>query len=283
MSITKSMESRFTYKELYDQQFTFNSKQSPYIINFWHNPYSFLKARYYMGLASGIVYFLQGSSVTPNQITKLYMLWGVLAGLLIAIGTSHTLSVGIFMVFSKGVLDWTDGHIARLKNKTSLTGHILDVYGARVNSLMFVTCLGFYQYTLHDEDTLFLILAIIYPLAFSMQLHRFAYKYLYEELSNKGLTVETTPDGTRKERTIRNSRYAKFLINFLDDRSRTTDFVCLLIVLEQMTVYKLSWVYFVLIQLKWAVICCSVFYVFSKDDCFDKMVGETKIKSKSRR
>jgi hypothetical protein len=281
MSITKSMGKKLTYKELYGQQLSVNLAKSPYINFFWHNPYSFLKARYYMGLASAIVYFLQSSGVTPNQITKLYILWGVLAGFMIAIGTPSTLGVGIFMVFSKGVLDWTDGHIARLQNKTSLTGHILDLYGARVNSLIFVTSLGFYQYTLHGEEVLFLILAVVYPLAFSLQLHRFGYKYLYEHLANKGLTNEENEDYNQQELIARKSRYANFLINFLDDRSRTTDFVCLLIVLEQMTVYKFSWVYFVLMQLKWAVVCCGVFYVFSKEDCFDKMVGKAKVKSNS--
>ena len=283
MWITDSMETRFTYKEIYGQQFTARSEELPYITNFWHNPYSFLKARYYMGLASGIVYLLQGSSVTPNQITKAYILWGMLAGFLIAIGTPYTLGAGIFMVFSKGVLDWSDGHIARLQNKTSLTGHILDIYGARVNSLIFVTCLGFYQYTLHGEETLFLILAVVYPLAFSMQLHRFAYKYLFENLTSKGLMIDQIQDSSQQERSIRNSRYARFLMNFVDDRSRTIDFVCLLIVLEQMTGYKLSWIYFVLMQLLWAVICCYSFYAFSKDDCFDKMSSGIKVQAQSRR
>lgn len=281
MSITKPMGNKLTYKELYGQQLTANSEKSPYINLFWQNPYSFLKARYYMGLASGIVYFLQNSAVSPNQITKLYILWGVLAGFMIVIGTPTTLGVGIFMVFSKGVLDWTDGHIARLQNKTSLTGHILDLYGARVNSLIFVTSLGFYQYTLHGEEAFFLILTVVYPLAFSLQLHRFGYKYLFENLVNKGLTVEKIEDCQQQERIIRKSKYANFLIDFLDDRSRTTDFVCLLIVLEQITVYKLSWVYFVLIQLKWAVVCCGIFYVFSKEDCFDKMLEKAKVKPNS--
>ena len=50
-------------------------------------------------------------------------------------------------MFSKGVVDWADGHLARLKKKQSLSGHILDVFGARVHSIAFFTALGFINFS----------------------------------------------------------------------------------------------------------------------------------------
>ena len=96
-------------REIYNQQLEYNSSKSPYINKFRSNPYSYLKARYYMFFASVLVYFLQNSSVHPNSITKLYIFFGFLAACLLAFPTSGTHFLALFLIFSKGILDWSDG------------------------------------------------------------------------------------------------------------------------------------------------------------------------------
>ena len=44
------------------------------------SPYSSLKARYYIEVSSIIVYFLQFTKITPNQISIIYALLGIFGG-----------------------------------------------------------------------------------------------------------------------------------------------------------------------------------------------------------
>ena len=67
----------------------------------------------------------------------------MLAGFLISLDKSEFIMVGIFIFFTRGILDWTDGHLARKTGKTSLTGHVLDEYGALLGSVGLGFGLGF--------------------------------------------------------------------------------------------------------------------------------------------
>ena len=74
-----------TISSLYQQQIDYNSNKSPYIKDFRKNPYSFLKARYYMLNATLVVYFLQNTSIHANSLTKAYICLGFLSAFLLAI------------------------------------------------------------------------------------------------------------------------------------------------------------------------------------------------------
>ena len=134
-------------------------KKFPYLNQFMKNPYTYLKARYYMYCSVLLVYFLIKSNIRPNMVTIAYGLCGVIGGVLLAVPNSSCNIFGIFIFFNKGILDWSDGPLARLKYKISLKGHILDVYGAYLNSIGFTIGLGFFVVNQTGYELL------IYPIA----------------------------------------------------------------------------------------------------------------------
>ena len=260
-------------RELYRQQVASNLAKSPYISNFKGNPYSFLKARYYMFFASLLVYFLQNSSVHPNTITKLYILFGFLGACLLSIPIIEAHYLAIFIIFSKGVLDWTDGHIARLKGMESLTGGILDVYGAQIHSLTFIIGLGIYQYFYFDHNNFFLGSLVIYPFCYGTLLTKFSNQYILDSITSenfeKHVNYSKPPESIKKQYP----GIFNFFTWFLDDRSRTIDFVLLLILMEHFGGPALSWLFFVGVILKWIALWCGSFIFSSRNDYADKVLA----------
>ena len=264
--------------ELYRQQVEYNYRQSKYIKQFFRYPYSYVKARYYMFFAALLVWFLQRTCIEPNSVTKVYIALGIVSAILLASGYTSLILIGLFLVFSKGVVDWADGHLARLKKKQSLSGHILDVFGARVHSIAFFTALGFYQFQLHDEIW-FLYLVCAYPISYALLMQRFRYKYLFEHLQHSADQTQRQNDkrdATKPRSGDASNTILRLLksaaINVLDDRSRSIDLICLLIFCDQFTTVQVSWVAFVGVQLKWIVICCSSFFIHSNEKAINAML-----------
>ena len=80
--------------------------------------------------------------VTPNLVTLFYGLGGIC----FSIPNIYFNLFGVIIFFSKGILDWSDGHLAILKYYPTLTGHLLDIYGARLNSISLTIGLGFFTF-----------------------------------------------------------------------------------------------------------------------------------------
>jgi phosphatidylglycerophosphate synthase len=100
--------------------------------------YTKFKTNLYIELASPIVYFLQGTKIHPNVITLLYGLFGVMGGILLSF--KHVF-LGLTIFYLKGVLDWADGHYARITNQTSELGRKLDILCGIIGTLM-LKCFG---------------------------------------------------------------------------------------------------------------------------------------------
>ena len=85
----------------------------------------------------------------------------VLGGILLSIPNLYLNIVGIIIFFNKGILDWSDGHLARIKYKSTIKGHILDVYGAYLNSIGFNIGLGFFVLNQTGHEYLIYIISTI--------------------------------------------------------------------------------------------------------------------------
>ena len=82
---------------------------------------------------------LVGTSVSPNQITTLRLVTGVLAAVAFAMGEAEGRVIGAFLFVLSFVLDRADGELARISGKTSPWGHSYDlVADATANALVFV-------------------------------------------------------------------------------------------------------------------------------------------------
>ena len=93
----------------------------------------------YRPVAFLFVKVIYNSNITPNQVSSVAMLFGVVAGVLFGFGLySYHVAGGVFY-FASNVLDCADGQIARLKKNGTKTGRIIDGFiDYVVNTAVFI-------------------------------------------------------------------------------------------------------------------------------------------------
>jgi len=280
-----------TIHELREEQYSYNRKVAvnEYGVNIdnWRRcPYTFLKARFYMEASAVLVWILMKTEIKPNTVTLFYGIAGIMGGILLSIPYKWTMIAALFIFFTKGILDWSDGHLARVTNQTSITGHVLDVYGALLNDMGLQIGLGFYV-AFKSGNNLFYYLIPIIPFFFAAKLKTFSEIVLYEELSNekslnkiiqKNINIDT--DQTKKVNAKADvlgtySKYYYYLSSFLDARARSVDFICLVILVEMFTNISITWIIFILLLVKAFIIFLGGFYVTIKKDWVERSLDAT--------
>ena len=89
-------------------------------------------------LAAWLVYPLRHSPITPNHLTTVRLLTGIVACALLASEGPGRANAGALCLALSNFLDHSDGELARITNKTSKTGHYYDLASdAVVNILLF--------------------------------------------------------------------------------------------------------------------------------------------------
>lgn len=258
--------------ELRKQQYDFCGTLYPYVNDWKRHPYTFLKARFYMEASAILVYFLQKTNVKPNTITLLYALCGVVGGVLLSVPARSAVLAGILVFFLKGILDWSDGHLARLTDRTSLTGHVLDCYGALVNSLGFWTGLSIYLAHI-SGNVLFLYLAPAYPLLVAANAVSFSDGMIAKMAVSRGVEKLGMRSGgqipaveVREVSQKPSGLLKRFANGFPDDRARTVDLICFLMLMELFTGIFVTWLIFLVFILKnIAVFVYSLHKVYLKE------------------
>ena len=217
--------------------------------NFKRWPYTCLKGRILAELASILVYIIQFIPIHPNHITFFYAFSGVIGALFLGSQNTQLILFGIVIFFMKNLPDWIDGFLARLKNLTSEVGKVLDPWGALVNSHAFI--IGFSLYVFNSTGQMvyiYMLILIMFLRAIDLRNYMFIQfmnriinndiklksNTLIEPGSSKQVLDNLTSKGVSSKTHNVNllSFVAKFALNFLDDRSRSVDFVCFIIVLE---------------------------------------------------
>lgn len=77
-------------------------------------------------LAYAIVALIYRTSITPNQITFVALMVGLIAGVLFLVGTKTAMVVGGICLWSSAILDGADGILARAKRMFSDVGRAID-------------------------------------------------------------------------------------------------------------------------------------------------------------
>ena len=126
-----------TLKEIRQQQYEHHKDHD-------RSPYTWFKARLYMNCAAWVVYKLQKEDVKPSDITAIYGLLGVIGWFFLWIPYKPAVFVGLLVFYFKGILDWADGHLARLTNKVSEEGARLDVLCGKIGAVCFYAGIGGY-------------------------------------------------------------------------------------------------------------------------------------------
>lgn len=281
-----------TIKQLRLEQYQYHYALYPYLKNWKKGPYTFLKAILYMEAGALLVYFLLKTKIKPNTLSITYGLLGLAGGILLAISTKETVLIAIFIFFFKGILDWGDGHLARTRGETSVTGSILDQYGGVLGALGFQMGLGFYV-AQKSGMILFYYLVALIPLLYTGRLHAYAFFMLFRERITSEKIKEYGKENVLDAPTKPNSKKTdadfvdeypkayKLIRNFLDDRARTIDFVCSILLLEIFTDIFISWIIFLGFLIKQFLIFCVSFYIIAKENWAEKQL-KNKLKEISK-
>ena len=100
--------------------------------------------------------FANYTSSTPNQITIISFLFGLLAAYFFLQGTWINLIFGALLYEISFLLDYVDGRIARLKNLKSTFGAYLDIMTDITEYSVIIICLTYGQYLLTNDISIFL-------------------------------------------------------------------------------------------------------------------------------
>ena len=93
-------------------------------------------------LAYWLVYPLRNTFITPNFLTTLRLLFGILAGILLATGDYVYANIGACCFVVSHFLDHTDGELARLTGKISRKGYYYDLVSDAIVLIFLFLCIG---------------------------------------------------------------------------------------------------------------------------------------------
>tara|TARA_B110001452_G_scaffold241071_1_gene223025 strand:- start:1789 stop:2613 length:825 start_codon:yes stop_codon:yes gene_type:complete len=248
------------------------------ISNWTKNPYTFLKARLFIEVASILVFFLQYTKVTPNSITGLYIFLGFLSGLFLASNNSTLILISLFLIVFKNVFDWSDGLLARIKNNSSSLGDVLDRWGSVVSYNSFIFGFGFYLFN-ENQDKFFLLItfAIIFLKSIDLKdyvYHLVGYKIIKENNVSKVLSLLNIKN--KSHNINKNSKFEKFkraVIMLMDDsRSHTIDPIVLIIFIDHF--YKdlifLPYIFYIIFFKNFLFFSGGVYITYFKNYVFKK-------------
>jgi phosphatidylglycerophosphate synthase len=201
-----------------------------------------------------LVYLLLKTTIKPNTVTIIYAAMGVLGGILLAIPSKVTIILAILVFFFKGILDWTDGHLARLTNQTSILGEILDPCGSRIGEVGLWVGLGLY--IAHKSGMLvFYYLVPIIPALWAIDVRVAAVKYLFDRYLSKE-RFQKVINRDRKESSkdplvtqgkggvaILKKVY-RVMREIFTARARFVDSICLILLIEMFSDVFILWFIF---------------------------------------
>ncbi len=103
-------------------------------------------------IAAVIVRLIYNTKITPNQVTVISFLIGILAAIFFLHGTPTSFLIGGILVQLSGIFDCADGMLARARNVTSYYGAYLDLFFDRMlDFIWFVSIVvGYYMYSGDD-------------------------------------------------------------------------------------------------------------------------------------
>lgn len=275
-----------TLQEARKHQYQYNIGLHPHLNDWRKNPYTFLKARFYMEAGAALVWLLLKTKIKPNTVTVIGGLSSLLGGILLTFPSKVAHLLAILIFFTRGVLDWSDGHLARVTRQTSFTGYILDVYGALLNELGFQMGLGFYV-AFRTGNLAFVYCIPAIPFFYAAQLKGFSERVILWEILKKDVFKDWLPRYADSEisggiaNDVKNKvlgQYKKvydFLAGCLDGRARNVDLVCFLILVEVFTDISVTWVVFVAFLIKGFLFFVGGYYILLKNNFAEKLIDAT--------
>ncbi len=119
--------------------------------------YFILNTIFYRPIASLLVKLFFQTRVTPNQITVMSFLFGILAASSFVLGKHIYLIIGSVLLQFSQILDVTDGMLARAKNSGSQFGAYLDLFLDRVTDFFIISGIVTGYYLISNNITMLII------------------------------------------------------------------------------------------------------------------------------
>ena len=205
------------------------------IDDWFTSPYSCLKSRYYIEVGSIIVYFLQFTKITPTQVSIFYTFLGIISGVFLSLNNEYLIYSGLVIFIMKGVIDWSDGLLARVTNRVGNLGHIVDVWGTHVSTYSLIFGIGIICFN-DEQEKLYLIITLFIFFLNLIDFKFYGYHQIFYEVLKKKIFLKDDIN-SKKNYLIDNQNFfikkIKFVVNnFMDDRARTVDLICVIIFIE---------------------------------------------------
>jgi phosphatidylglycerophosphate synthase len=116
---------------------------------------------FYRPVAFLFVKLICRTGVTPNQLTLLSMVFGILGGVSLALGTTSALVAGGVFFLLYNIVDCSDGQLARLNHSGTHLGRILDGLADYVVSLAAYVGIGIGYAGASDEPLFMWVLTAV--------------------------------------------------------------------------------------------------------------------------
>ncbi len=129
-----------------------------------------------------LVKLIYNTNITPNQISIVALMFGLLTGILYGQGTHFYFILGAASFFICNTLDCMDGQLARLKKNGTKIGRVIDGFIDYITSISVFLGLGVAMTTITGDATYSWILTIIAGISKAIQNMFFDnYRNLYLE------------------------------------------------------------------------------------------------------
>lgn len=161
----------------------------------------FIDLLFFRPLAFIFVKLIYPTSLTPNQISVFSMIFGILAGVSIGMGTVESVFMGGILLATSSMLDCADGQLARLKKNGTLFGRLLDGTIDYVSTLSIFLGIGFWGAYVWGNPVQWWLIIIVTGITYAVQAGLVDY-YRSEYISNvegKSNFVESELEGFQKE------------------------------------------------------------------------------------
>jgi hypothetical protein len=251
-----------TIAELRKEQYKYNYELLPYLREWKKNPYTWFKAKLYMEASAVLVYLLLKTKIKANTVTIGYIAMGILGGILLAIPSKTTIFPAILLFYFRGILDWSDGHYARITKQTSITGDILDPYGAWAGWISLWVGLGLNVASKSGMMVFYYLVPVIPALwagdIWSLARVRLFNKYVskdgFQEVINKSKEELLVSEIVQDKGIISTAKKMFLLVSSIfEHRARFVDLICLILVVEMFSAIFISWFVF-LAFLVWQIV-----------------------------
>lgn len=125
--------------------------------------------------AAALVYALRNTRVTPNQLTFASLAVCALSGAMLLWRQGHAWVLAAVVVFEISfILDCADGQLARLRQRTSVLGHLLDFLMDEIKAMLVYGCVGLHLWRFSgDPGYLVVTVAGMFCLASGISLTSF--------------------------------------------------------------------------------------------------------------